>query len=249
MKRALRLGRFAGIDVYAHWTFALLIGWVGWLSWQRTGSLAGVLGGVGLVLGLFLCVVLHEYGHALTARRFGIGTRRITLLPIGGLALLEAMPSRPREEILVALAGPAVNVAIACGVYAWLALGLPPGAGFAQTMLEANLVLAVFNLIPAFPMDGGRVLRALIWTRLPIARATWAAAWVGRAVAVGFAAYGLATGNPVIALIAAFVWFAGGAEARAVAERERRAALRRAEADASARARAAGSLTPGSEII
>lgn len=248
MNRALRLGRFAGIDVHLHWTFALLIGWVGYVSWQRTGTVAGAVDGVVLVLGLFLCVLLHEYGHALTARRFGIGTRRITLLPIGGVALLESIPKRPVEEIAIAFAGPAVNIVIAVLLYAWLSAGLPPGAGFVPIMLQANLALAIFNLIPAFPMDGGRVLRALIWTRAPIARATWIAAWVGRVIAVGFAIYGVMGRNPIIVLIAAFVWFAAGAEARAVAERERRAALRRAER-AAARAAAAGSLPPGSEIL
>ena len=242
MKRALRLGRFAGIDVYLHWTFALLIAWVGWLSWQRSGTLGGAFDGVALVLGLVLCVTLHEYGHALTARRFGIGTRRITLLPIGGVALLDGMPERPRTEIAIALAGPAVNVAIVALTYAWLRLGLPDGGGIAQVILQANALLAVFNLIPAFPMDGGRVLRALLWIGLPIARATWIAAWVGRAIALGFAAYGVATRNPVILLIAAFVWFAGGAEARAVAARERR------RAETAAAARAPSPLTPGPEI-
>lgn len=245
MKRALRLGRFAGIDVYIHWTFALLIGWAGWLAWQGGGAFIDIAVNVALVLGLFLCVTLHEYGHALTARRFGIGTRRITLLPIGGVALLEAMPDRPLREILIALAGPAVNIVIAALAFLWLRLGLPAGSGLVAFLLQANLVLALFNLIPAFPMDGGRVLRALIWFWAPIQRATWIAAWIGRLVALGIAFHGVTTQNPVLLLIAVFVWFAGGAEARAVALRERG----RIEKEAQARARAAGSLTPGGEIV
>ena len=218
MRRALKLGRYAGIDVFLHWSFALLIGWVAILSWRGTHSLIGVRDGVLVVLGLFLCVTLHEYGHALTARRFGIGTRRITLLPIGGVALLEAMPKRPREEILIALAGPLVNLVIAAGVYLWIRAGFPDAGGFAEVMLQANLLLAGFNLLPAFPMDGGRVLRAVLWCWQSLPRATWTAAWIGRAVAVGLAIHGV-THNPILVLIAVFVWYAGGAEARAVAAR------------------------------
>jgi Zn-dependent protease len=227
MKRALKLGRYAGIDVFVHWTFALLIAWVGFLFWRGAHNLVAVGDGILVVLGLFLCVLLHEYGHALTARRFGIGTRRITLLPFGGVALLEAMPGRPREEILIAIAGPLVNIVIAAGVALWLGAGLPSGRGFAEVMLQANLLLAAFNLLPAFPMDGGRVLRAVLWCWQSLPRATWTAAWIGRAVAVGLAIYG-ALHNPILVLIAAFVWYAGGAEARAVAAREARRAAARA---------------------
>lgn len=221
MRRALKLGRYAGIDVFLHWSFALLIAWVAYLSWRGTHSLRGVLDGTILVLGLFFCVLLHEYGHALTARRFGIGTRRITLLPIGGVALLEAMPARPRAEVVIALAGPLVNVAIAAVLLAWRRLGLPDGRGFVILMLDANLILAAFNLLPAFPMDGGRVVRATLWHWLSLPRATWIAAWIGRVVAVGLAIYGVLH-NPLLVLIAGFVWYAGGAEARAVAAREAR---------------------------
>ena len=231
MRRALRLGRYGGIDVFLHWSFALLVAWVAYLSWRGTHSLTDVRDGILVVLGLFFCVLLHEYGHALTARRFGIGTRRITLLPIGGVALLEGMPERPREEILIALGGPAVNLVIAAGVSLWIVAGLPDGHGFAQTMLRANLLLAGFNLLPAFPMDGGRVLRSVFWFWQPLPRATWTAAWIGRAVAVGLALHG-ASHNPILVLIAVFVWYAGGAEARAVAARETRAARRPAAAAA-----------------
>ena len=167
--------------------------------------------------------MLHEYGHALTARRFGIGTRSITLLPIGGLALLESMPKDPRQEIVVALAGPAVNLAIAAILYLVLQAGARPGALFAldagrraaAQLFAANLLLAAFNLLPAFPMDGGRVLRALLAMRMERVRATRIAARVGQALAVGLALLGL-IGNPMLILIAAFVWIGAGAEAGAV---------------------------------
>jgi Zn-dependent protease len=223
MKWSARLGRFAGIDVYVHVTFILLLAWVAWNYWAATGTLAGVGAEIALVMLLFLCVLLHEYGHALTARRFGIGTRSITLLPIGGLALLERMPKEPRQEILVALAGPAVNLAIAALLYlAILATGHTGAAlrlvsaGLLPTLLAANLMLAVFNLLPAFPMDGGRVLRAALATRMDRVRATWLAARIGQGLAVGFALLGL-MGNPVLLLIAVFVWIGAGAEAAAVA--------------------------------
>ena len=177
MKWSARLGRFAGIDVYVHVTFLLLLAWVAWSYWAATGTLAGVGAELALVLLLFLCVLLHEYGHALTARRFGIGTRSITLLPIGGLALLEAIPKDPRQEILVALAGPAVNLAIAA--FLWLVIALTGQAGaelhllsgrLLPTLLAANLVLAVFNLLPIPPLDGFGVLESLLPARLqPIA--------------------------------------------------------------------------------
>lgn len=224
MTWSARLGRIAGIDVRLHASFALICLWIGWLSWRETGSLWGVLNGVALVLLLFLCVLLHEFGHALTAQRFGIRTRHITLWPIGGVALLEAIPDRPGQEVLIALAGPAVNLVIA----AVLRLAEPLAGdgtvgGILQVLVSANLVLAAFNLLPAFPMDGGRVLRAALALRLGRVRATRIAAIVGRVMAVGFALAGL-RGNPVLVLIAGFVWFAAGAESRAVAAQARRQA-------------------------
>ncbi len=223
MKWSAKLGRFAGIDVYVHATFLLLLVWVAWSNWTRSGTLQGVLSGLTLILLLFLCVVLHEYGHALTARRFGIGTRSITLLPIGGLALLESMPKDPRQEIVVALAGPAVNLAIAAVLYLAILTTGRPGALFdlggrdlLLTLLAANLMLAIFNLLPAFPMDGGRVLRAALALRMDRVRATRIAARVGQVLAVGLGILGL-MGNPILLLIAVFVWIGAGAEAGAVA--------------------------------
>lgn len=222
MKWSARLGRFAGIDVFIHVTFLALLAYFAVVFWTESRSLAAVAIGLGLVLMLFLCVLLHEYGHALTARRFGIRTRHITLLPIGGVALLESMPQDPRQEILVALAGPAVNLVLAAA--AFLALRVAPagaavpgmgGLGFLEALIAANLTLAIFNLLPAFPMDGGRVLRAALSFRMDRVRATRIAARLGQALAVGLALWGL-MGNPVLILIAAFVWIGGGAEAAAL---------------------------------
>ena len=229
MEWSAKLGRFAGIDVYVHVTFLLLLAWFGYSAWVQTGSVAGVVNALTLIVLLFLCVLLHEYGHALTARRFGIGTLHITLLPIGGVALLESMPKDPRQEVLVALAGPAVNLVIAAVVYVLLGLTSrqgavfavnPAGTGLLQGLLTANLLLALFNLLPAFPMDGGRVLRALLAMRMDRVRATRMAARVGQALAVGLGFLGLA-GNPFLVLIAVFVWIGAGGEANAVEVEER----------------------------
>src|SRR5215510_9415292 len=162
-----KLARLAGIDVYIHATFLLLIGWVGYNYWIQYHSWMEVLVGILFILVLFLCVVLHEYGHALTARKYGIRTRDITIYPIGGVARLERMPDRPIEEFWVALAGPAVNLIIAGGIAAYLflthhlapltAVGLARGS-FIERLMAVNIYLVAFNLIPAFPMDGGRVL-------------------------------------------------------------------------------------------
>ncbi len=223
VKWSLKLGRFAGIDVFVHATFFLLLLWIGTIYWSETGTFEGVLTGLVLILLLFLCVLLHEYGHALTARRFGVGTRHITLLPIGGVAMLEGMPKDPREEMIVALAGPAVNLVIAAGLFLLLAaLGSErilggfdiAGAGLLQSLLAANLMLALFNMLPAFPMDGGRVLRAALAMRTDRVRATRTAARIGQALAIGLGFLGL-MGNPFLILIAVFVWIGAGAEAGA----------------------------------
>ncbi|CAN5712974.1 site-2 protease family protein [soil metagenome] len=229
MKWSAKIGRFAGIDVHIHATFPLLLIWFGFVYWTEFGTIGGVLFGVALILVLFLCVLLHEYGHALTARRYGIGTRHITLLPIGGVALLEAMPKEPREEVVVALMGPAVNVAIAAVLFLVLQLTGRPGAlfelslvqgSFLQSVFFAHIVLALFNMVPAFPMDGGRVLRAALAMRMDRVRATRMAASVGQALAVVFGILGL-FGNPFLILIAVFIWIGAGAEANA-AEVEQR---------------------------
>jgi Zn-dependent protease len=216
-----KLARIAGIDVYVHATFFMVVAWIGVLYWNESHSAAAVVEGVGFLLALFGCVVLHEFGHALTARRYGIRTRDITLLPIGGVARLERMPDKPVEELKVALAGPAVNVVIAVLLAGWLQasgdwesvdrLGVARGA-FVERVMLANVFLAVFNLLPAFPMDGGRALRALLATRVEYTRATQIAASIGQGMAILFGFIGL-QGNPMLIFIALFVWIGAGQEA------------------------------------
>jgi Zn-dependent protease/predicted transcriptional regulator len=221
MKWAWKLGTFAGIGVYVHATFSILIAWVVLGRWLETRNVPETLASVAFVLSLFACVVLHEFGHALTARRYGIRTRDITLLPIGGLARLEKMPDRPIEEFWVALAGPAVNVVIAAALFAALSVtgGLQPldSAGllegtFLNRLMLVNVSLVLFNLLPAFPMDGGRVLRALLAMRMEYARATRVAASVGQGMALLFGFLGFFT-NPFLLFIALFVWIGAEQEA------------------------------------
>lgn len=224
MKWSYRLGRIAGIDVNIHATFALLIAWVLLTHWLTGQTLNAAIGGLAFVTAIFGCVLLHELGHALAARRFGIGTRDITLLPIGGVARLERVPEKPIQELWVALAGPAVNVVIAATLYAWLLLthqlvplsqlGVATGP-FVERLLIVNLILIVFNMIPAFPIDGGRCVRALLALRLEYAKATRIAAGLGQVITVGFVVLGLFS-NPFLLLIGVFVWIGAAQEARYV---------------------------------
>jgi len=223
MKWSIRIMSIAGISVQVHATFLFLIIWIALSYWQVFGTIGAVAQGVGVILALFFCVVLHELGHALTARRFGIGTHNITLLPIGGVASIEKMPDSPRQEIAIALAGPGVSLAIALLLWAVLVLtgGLvpaaemgPSGGPFLQRLMALNLLLAVFNLIPAFPMDGGRVLHALLCMRMDAVKATRKAAGVGQFIALLFALLGLLY-NPFLFLIAVFIWVGAATEARA----------------------------------
>ena len=230
MKWSWELGRVAGIKIQVHWTFLILIAWVVFVHASQGAGPREILGGVALVLAVFGCVILHELGHALTAKRFGVHTRDITLLPIGGVARLEKMPDDPKEELLVAAAGPAVNVIIAGLLFAGLRLwgtlqsaadvSVVGGNLFVQ-LLWVNVILVLFNLLPAFPMDGGRILRALLATRIDYVRATRIAAAVGQGMAVLFGFAGL-MGNPFLVFIAIFVYLGAEAEAR---QTELRAAL------------------------
>jgi Zn-dependent protease/predicted transcriptional regulator len=222
MKWQWKLGRYADIDVYIHATFVLILAFVAWQHWALGPS--GVIEGLLFVLALFTCVVLHEYGHALTARRFGIKTRDITLYPIGGIARLERMPEKPLQELWVALAGPSVNVVIAAVLFLWLLFSqtikpiaeLTVATGpFLERLLLANVFLAAFNLIPAFPMDGGRVLRAVLAMRLEYTRATSIAAAIGQGLALLFGLAGL-FGNPMLLFIAFIVWMGASQEASMV---------------------------------
>ena len=222
MKWSLRIGKLFGIPVYLHLTFLLLLLWIGIVSWQHEQSVRAGVEGVLFMASLFGCVVLHELGHALTARRYGIVTRDITLLPIGGVARLERMPEDPKQELWVALAGPAVNVVIAGVLYAFAGISsvvpdfsLTRGS-FLDRMIMVNVVLVVFNLLPAFPMDGGRVLRALLATRMEYTRATHLAAQIGQVMALLFLLVGLLTHNFFLGFIAFFVWIGAAQEASVV---------------------------------
>jgi len=226
MRMSWKLGRVAGIDLYLHPTFLLLLAFVG-LSTRGQGPAA-----VALTVATFGCVLLHELGHALAARRFGIATEDITLYPIGGVARLRRMPRAPGAELLIALAGPAVNVGLAAG----LALGIGAAvvvapfalaggvSGFLATLLEINLGLALFNLLPAFPMDGGRVLRALLSLPMGRRRATEVAATLGQVLAIALPAVLLAFGmfSPFHLVMAAFLYLAAGAELAQVRAEENR---------------------------
>ncbi len=222
MKWSVRLFSVSGIPVLMHWTFLLLLAWILYANLAAGQTFAQALKSVGFVLALFACVVLHELGHVFAARRYGIGTRDVTLLPIGGLARLERMPDDPKQELVVAAAGPMVNVVIAAVLYVVLAFdsGLATvesvkylGQDFLTHLLWVNVILVLFNLLPAFPMDGGRMLRALLATRMPYVRATNVAANVGQMMAILFGLLGLFT-NPFLLFIAIFVFLGAQAEAQ-----------------------------------
>ena len=226
MSWSWKIATVAGIPIYVHGTFLLLIAFVLVSDWTRGQDLAAALAGVLFVLAIFATVVLHELGHALTAKRYGIQTRDITLLPIGGIARIERMPDVPRQELWVALAGPAVNLVIAGLVYFLLVL---PGTSHPIRILsmsehtierfaEINLWLAGFNLIPAFPMDGGRALRALVAERTDYVRATQIAAGLGQGLALLFGFVGLFF-NPFLLFIALFVWMGASSESLATQTR------------------------------
>lgn len=223
MKSSFRLGRWLDIDVHLHVTFLLMLAFIATAHWLQHQNLLAVLEGIGFFLALFACVLFHEYGHALAARRVGIGTRDITLLPIGGVARLESTPQKPSHEIFVALAGPAVNVAIGAVLALWLSLTntweplqnlSSTNGNFAEKLFAANVALVVFNLIPAFPLDGGRVFRALLSLRLHHTQATRIAASVGQGMALLLGLVGLFS-NLSLALIAIFIWFGARQEASA----------------------------------
>jgi Zn-dependent protease len=216
---SVKVAQIGGTALYIHLTFFLLIAWVAFVGWQQGGT-GAALDGVVFVLLIFVCVVLHEYGHVAAAGYFGIRTPTITLLPIGGLASLERMPDRPGQELVVAIAGPVVNVVIAAILLLLLdarfdltQIGALERAQMSLSgrLLAVNVMLVLFNLIPAFPLDGGRILRALLAMRLDRVRATRYAARIGQAFAVLFAIIGL-YGNPFLLLIAIFLFFAAEAE-------------------------------------
>ncbi|HEX4653477.1 MAG TPA: site-2 protease family protein [Candidatus Udaeobacter sp.] len=215
---SLPILRVAGIQVRIHITFLLLIAWLAFGYYAQGGS-AAAASRVIFILLLFLCVVLHEFGHAFAAKAFGINTPDITLLPIGGVARLERMPEEPVQELIIAVAGPLVNVVIALGLF--VAGGAQAvfnptaveAGGLVGQLLTINIMLVLFNLLPAFPMDGGRVLRALLATRMSYARATQVAATVGQGFAFIFGFLGLFGPNPFLLFIALFVYIGASQEA------------------------------------
>jgi Zn-dependent protease/CBS domain-containing protein len=222
MGRSLIIGRIAGIKILIHWTFLLLLGWIVISGVSKGNDTPTIVTTVLFVLSIFFCVLLHELGHSLTARRFGVDTKKITLLPIGGVASLERIPEDPRQELWVAVAGPAVNVVIALLLYPFIAseklfigeelAGVSTTQGFLNSLFRINVALVVFNIIPAFPMDGGRILRALLALKMGRMRATQIAANLGQFLALGFVFFGLIYGNPILILIGIFVYFGARTE-------------------------------------
>jgi stage IV sporulation protein FB len=232
MRWAIRLGRIAGTEVRIHITFFLLLLWLGAADYQADGLRAALFWTLLMCL-VFFCVLLHEFGHALAARRYGIRTPDITLFPFGGVARIERMPDDPRQEIVIAIAGPAVNVVIAAVL--WLALAafgsmstdmvVHSGGSLVRALMAVNVWLLLFNLIPAFPMDGGRVLRALLAMRLGQKRATQIAAHIGQAFAIAFGFVGVfgirisglqIDPHPMLIVVAFFVFMAAANESGAV---------------------------------
>lgn len=222
---SLHLGKFFGIEVFIHWTFWILIVWIFVMHLPRENGLAQGFWGVLFILALFACVVLHEFGHALTAKRFGILTKDITLYPIGGVASLQGMPEKPAHELLVAIVGPLINMIIALILWLYLnASGQVPDLAalnesrdvlqipFLWSLFVANVVLAVFNLIPAFPMDGGRALRALLSFRMDRTKATRVAAGLGQFLAIIFVFLGFFY-NFWLIIIGLFIFLGAGGEA------------------------------------
>jgi Zn-dependent protease len=216
----MKVARIRGIDIRIHWTFWILVLFY-LVSVSRTGGVSEGIAAVAFIFSIFACVLLHELGHAVAASWYGIPTRDITLLPIGGVARLERLPEKPVQELVVALAGPAVNVIIAVlliipvSLQVLSAMAAPVfdlGTSFFAQLMVVNVILVLFNLLPAFPMDGGRVVRSLLAMRWGHLRATQIAARLGRWMAVGFGIWALLSGNILLLVLAVFVFIAGTAE-------------------------------------
>lgn len=238
MKGAIQLARIFGIPIRIHWTFGLIFIWVLYEGFQNSLDLTVIVWWELFLLALFSCVVLHEFGHALTARRFGVNTQDIILSPIGGIARLDQLPEKPFQEFMVAIAGPLVNIGIALllslyfllipeqtkdNVIGFLLEGsesysgyLGPADLFIPGLIGMNVIIAAFNMLPAFPMDGGRVLRALLSIKMGRTRATMFASYIGQFLAVLLFAYGIMNLSWVTALIGVFVFTTASSEYRMV---------------------------------
>lgn len=221
MNQSFTLGRIAGIKILMHWTFLLLLAWIIFSEIGKGSGTATIIMTVLFVLSIFFCVVLHELGHSLTAKKFGIDTKKITLLPIGGVASLERMPDDPKQELLIAVAGPAVNVVIAILLSFFVDFGqyqnaetlpsaITPG-NFLTFLFAINVILVIFNAIPAFPMDGGRILRAFLAMNMDRVKATSIAASFGKFFAIAFVFLGFFY-NFFLIFIGIFVYFGAHAE-------------------------------------
>ncbi|MGB1241575.1 MAG: site-2 protease family protein [Chitinophagales bacterium] len=236
MKGALRIGQLSGIGVFIHWTFTFILLYVAYQVIEDGGDIWDILIGEAFLLLIYLCVVLHEMGHILAARKYGVDTLHIVLYPIGGVASLERIPEKPFEELIVAIAGPMVNVGIALGLslYIFTSLDVPSLSNidemirFSSTLNAfdefivglafVNLLLVGFNLIPAFPMDGGRVLRALLAMKINRVKATKIASTIGQAFAILFVIWGFLPVpiQPFTILIGLFIYMAAMGENKMV---------------------------------
>ena len=223
MKSSLRILSVRGIHLSVHWTFLLLLGWIVLVNVEQGTNAGRLVWSLLFILAVFACVALHEFGHAMVAGYFGIRAKDIVLLPIGGTASIEKFPDNPRQELAISLAGPVMNIIIAFLLWLLQDPGVPLleqperaeafGLGmFVYDLRMVNFGLAAFNLIPAFPMDGGRILRALLGFRMNYVRATTIAAAVGKGIALIFIALGIVVVNPVLPLIGVFILFSAGTE-------------------------------------
>jgi Zn-dependent protease len=227
---SLNLFRIRGIQLAVHVSFLLMLAYVAWEGWSGAGW-PGAAWSVVYSLTLFACVTLHELGHAAAARYFGVRVPRILLLPIGGMAEMESIPRRPREEIIIALAGPAVNyliIGLLLLVVHFPANWQPLDFSFSfqelgRHLVVVNLIMGVFNLLPAFPMDGGRVFRALLAIKLDYLRATRIAVGVGKLVALAGATYLVYLGQYLGGVLFVFILYAGETELRSIVRLERAA--------------------------
>jgi len=233
MKGSIKLFSVKGIEVKVHFTFALILIWAAYRWGVQAGAgVTGAFFGVVVTVLLFACVTLHELAHSLTAMRYGVTVREITLLPIGGLAQMEEMPAKPAQELKMALVGPLTNIAIAIlliliclplGIHSTMGveelfqvLGTVSWRGLIAYLVSANLTLGLFNLAPAFPMDGGRVLRAFLAMRMDYARATAIAVRIGQGLAILLGLWGFMGGGFTLIFIAIFVYLGAGQEGRMV---------------------------------